>query len=725
MTTTTMIILRLLSLLLLATHAVAQNFALCSVCGRGLIVSNREAPIFIPGSGGPTTCGFLQDSGLTGLVDPTLCPLLPSLLATSACGCEPGVATAAPVVVPTLAPVVPPTFAPVRRGGFPICNICGNGKIISNPTGLITFAGQPEPISCIELQNRGLNGLIDTTFCAIVPGLTVVCQCREPTEAPVTMSPVVPTTLAPIEPTTSPPTATYSPTIFTNCSSVCMDGSPVPNELRSKTVTIDIFPLTCGLLEVSATRGTLTAEECKIITALGVTSCGCPDLRPYETCDLCEDGSVPERGRTFPPDVSCDLLSEELFYASRTDNCTIQQGIYGTYCGCNNTVSSQSICRICDGPLNDPFLKATIFGTETCGEIELQVNSGERNMTCSEMKEEYSGPCCYVPPQPNCTLCPSVEDTVLPKNILNIGEDTETCEAVAVQLANGELSTTDCDFMKYLGLTYCGCDDVGFTDITCDVCEDGRQPPDWTQPLFNGYTCAEAIALTQMVYKTGDNCTGYQATVGQYCGCNNVIASLDACRICGDGNLLPSFARPATGSNFTCGELEVILNINADQGEEQCTEAQAMYGVECCTTFDKCSVCPENQAITIPEGDLTTIVGSPYTCAQAALEGPLGLIDPLSCTRVQSFSSTFCGCQRFDTDSPSLVPSTIPSVGPSGTPSSQASDLPTLLTGSPTEAPTPSPTPNPTPNPTVSGTVSRSSGLLTSFVLFVGVWLLK
>jgi hypothetical protein len=127
----------------------------------------------------------------------------------------------------------------------------------------------------------------------------------------------------------------------------------------------------------------------------------------------------------------------------------------------------------------------------------------------------------------------------------------------------------------------------------CNLCEQGvRLPePDMRVPSL---TCAQIGGLAS--FAPGDaSCVAYQSTYGVYCGCNNPIASENACRICGaddgsitygnPGNLVkaPDFATTADApARRFCRELEFFAQFMTTPTLPTCADYQAEYGDACC-----------------------------------------------------------------------------------------------------------------------------------------------
>lgn len=87
---------------------------------------------------------------------------------------------------------LPLTELPIPSPGFPPCNICGEGNVITNPDAVLQFAfladaldipGTIEDKTCLEFAADGQNGLIPEEDCALLPIITrTLCDCQSPSD---------------------------------------------------------------------------------------------------------------------------------------------------------------------------------------------------------------------------------------------------------------------------------------------------------------------------------------------------------------------------------------------------------------------------------------------------------------------------------------------------------------------------------------------------------------
>jgi len=118
--------------------------------------------------------------------------------------------TRGPAYAPTASPV--PSSSPTDFGACAVvpeggCSVCGEGKCVTNPTGLFQYENQPEA-PCDVLQAAGYQGYIDNTYCSFFNQLPEinVCGCAAPTSAP-SASPTIST------PPTPSPTISFTPSV--------------------------------------------------------------------------------------------------------------------------------------------------------------------------------------------------------------------------------------------------------------------------------------------------------------------------------------------------------------------------------------------------------------------------------------------------------------------------------------------------------------------------------
>jgi hypothetical protein len=121
---------------------------------------------------------------------------------------------AAAVSAITTAPVTFETPAPVTSPGYPPCQVCGAGKVVTIRDAILSSLPGTDPLSCEELQIQGLTGYIEEQYCPNIASLISECGCAEddfaPPSAPVS-STAAPVTFAPAPAVTSVPPGTSAP----------------------------------------------------------------------------------------------------------------------------------------------------------------------------------------------------------------------------------------------------------------------------------------------------------------------------------------------------------------------------------------------------------------------------------------------------------------------------------------------------------------------------------
>ena len=112
---------------------------------------------------------------------------------------------------------------PIPSPGFPPCNICGEGKEITNPDAVLQIPDIIEDKTCAEFATDGQNGLISESACSVLSLVTTyVCDCQSPTEPP-------PEPLPPPSSGTcscSPRSITFQLQLDRNCDTDTISGSP-------------------------------------------------------------------------------------------------------------------------------------------------------------------------------------------------------------------------------------------------------------------------------------------------------------------------------------------------------------------------------------------------------------------------------------------------------------------------------------------------------------------
>lgn len=426
----------------------------CEICGEGLVVTNLDEPVPLPGQNPPLTCEELQQSGLDGQIPESQCPTATEFI-FDICGCSPaaGDPTSPPVELqpPTLAPTpepvpqtppptpVPPTPQPVDPvavpseppalapiddaptlgpGVNPPCSICGEEMRITLLDPIVSIPGfQVEP-TCEEFQEAGFQGQIPASNCPFVPSLVgVICGCA-PGGSPVS---------TPGDSPTTPP----DPDGETAICHVCGEAS---SQITIAAATTDITGelLTCQELQTRGLAGALKRAECPFVPMLIKDICGCSEgpIAPASTPSI-PPATAPTTGSTV-----CNI------------------------CGVGNRVGDQAAV------LNLPDQ------TVTCGDLEAQGLAGEfANGDCGTLPETIGTECqCEVDPDftfnftnsNSCLVCEENMELTNPDAVIQLdGGEPQTCAELQEKSIGGSITRTDCLAFPTAIQDVCGCKELG------------------------------------------------------------------------------------------------------------------------------------------------------------------------------------------------------------------------------------------------------------------------
>jgi hypothetical protein len=153
----------------------------------------------------------------------------------------------------------PETYEPTETPPFE-CSVCGEGKEMTLPDGVVSiFPTFPSSI-CTELEGAAAAGNISLVECAVLtPSAQTPCGCMD-VDTPSPVDSVE--TPAPVE-------------VFVCL--VCGEGKEVT--LPDGVVSIPTFPsFNCTELEGLAAAGNISLVECAVLTPLAQMPCGCMDV---------------------------------------------------------------------------------------------------------------------------------------------------------------------------------------------------------------------------------------------------------------------------------------------------------------------------------------------------------------------------------------------------------------------------------------------------------------
>eukprot|EP00546_Thalassionema_frauenfeldii_P005388 CAMPEP_0178922212 /NCGR_PEP_ID=MMETSP0786-20121207/16024_1 /TAXON_ID=186022 /ORGANISM="Thalassionema frauenfeldii, Strain CCMP 1798" /LENGTH=331 /DNA_ID=CAMNT_0020596543 /DNA_START=56 /DNA_END=1048 /DNA_ORIENTATION=+ len=146
--------------------------AACSVCGRGLCVTNQEGEVTVGATS--ATCRDLEEVALQTFSTEE-CETIQALVSPS-CACDIGI----PITRSDQPSFLPSSFLPSICPEIPTsgCSICGEGKIVGNGEAIFTNPGNND-ISCSQLETIALQGGVPLNQCILFPDLVGICECRD------------------------------------------------------------------------------------------------------------------------------------------------------------------------------------------------------------------------------------------------------------------------------------------------------------------------------------------------------------------------------------------------------------------------------------------------------------------------------------------------------------------------------------------------------------------
>ena len=148
-------------------------------------------------------------------------------------------------------------------------------------------------------------------------------------------------------------------------------------------------------------------------------------FRDYPYCPTCEDGS-------HPPDIdSCVWYSKAATIRSGSSECKAYQATFGNACGCENSLASRGMCRICENGSIPPNASADVFGYN-CLEFEFDANSDNPLFDSCTAYQDFARTTCCSSTVPS--LPPSPQ-TVLSVGRSSSGSQSFECDAGLIRLS--------------------------------------------------------------------------------------------------------------------------------------------------------------------------------------------------------------------------------------------------------------------------------------------------
>ena len=374
---------------------------------------------------------------------------------------------------------------------------------------------------------------------------------------------------------------------------------------------------------------------------LELLSSRCGECVPHDehllgslACNLCPDGQDVGNPDTVLPgsDISCEAYSFFLAFANETECEEARPPVLQSLCGCPSISTSgnddgQAPCQLCaDGSAPGNANLDIPEVNFTCSVFSSLLLANTNQTECAEIQSSILPQFCGCPSNTtsSCSICPDGGTVGNPNVIVSLPDSSDgdnlTCAQYELALqftpALGEDDELDaCASIQQLLSEPCGCANPIVPN--CTLCEDGSPSPNQDVVFDVNTTCATleqgARAFPNAV------CPSLQGTAGTYCGCNNTATAAQACRICGNGTLLPDPALVAGQDEFGdpvgCGELEFEGSVDPTQ----CSEIQAKHAAICCAGV---TAMPSTLAPTTP----VPTTGAPTTAPPSP--GPTAAVTP-------------------------------------------------------------------------------------------------
>jgi len=345
----------------------------------------------------------------------------------------------------------PAPSAVSTEGGFSECFVCGDEESrVTQPDSIVSLPVPGEPpfeVSCENLYNDGLNGIIPDNSCAFIADASAVtCGC------------------APVD------------SDFT-CS-VCGEGFII--NLPDTEITVDEAgeSTTCGQLEDSGFNGDLTPAECVAAEAFNraTNPCDCVPVDGYQECLVCGNNETMPMTPDYNISLSADFTTTcgALVEAGKNKElgpgqCAAAQGEAYFSCNC---APADFTCSVCGGDgtnvtMMSPENNFTVPGgfVVNCGELDAAGVDGTINPNdCDLLSPFVVAECGCAPVGYTCNICGegSAESQGVTEGTATFipGEDTTCSEAQAEGLAGG-IPPLRCAAITPFAQVVCGCMEGG------------------------------------------------------------------------------------------------------------------------------------------------------------------------------------------------------------------------------------------------------------------------
>lgn len=277
----------------------------------------------------------------------------------------------------------------------------------------------------------------------------------------------------------------------------------------------------------------------------------------------------------------CDLFLLALLPFAAAQNCFCPGGADAP--DPEKVVQLSSSANATCGKLQEDSTKSYLVQTHGCNYYRYYAQ------VCGcEKPQNYAG---------SCQLCQDGED---PTVSVQRSPDSSECTDYATQ-AMFDPFQLGCGYYSFLG-SQCGCVKNRPPFDGCTLCADGSDPPLTSQevrvPGMQMGVCSDVNDFVRFVEEPGsEKCTGYQATLGSFCGCNRETQPKGSCPICTEDDMVASSEEAPTfnylshngetkiyQSGRSCLEAELLAHemSQSEFGDEICSSIREQLSEACC-----------------------------------------------------------------------------------------------------------------------------------------------
>jgi hypothetical protein len=250
-----------------------------------------------------------------------------------------------------------------------------------------------------------------------------------------------------------------------------------------------------------------------------------------------------------------------------------------------------------------------------------------------------------------CTICPNGDPITIPEKALSIpGFEGVIDSCGTLDSAIGIFFQPDpdqCSLIQSVS-SLCGCP---IPEGACYLCGENSlvQQPDRQVPYLLNVdpltpTCEFIEAYLHSISETDSMCGVTKTLTASYCGCpDSPPIEGPMCTLCPNGEAVPEANRTLSieGIPFeTCGEVEQAAALYLSQDSDTCNILQSvssLFGCETSSLMESpCSLCPDGSPVTLPDADLSVLLGA----SEGIRGSDLGGIK-LTCQVVEAYVLSF------------------------------------------------------------------------------------